>query len=245
MNGLSDNKGNGMFEMYLKDPNFLIDVFHNIRAGLMVIDIDGRIVYFNKAAEEITGFSAEEVKGQQCATLMTRHCMALNTGICAVSNKQVKMKCVLFRQGALYNRKCRMRARDGRAVYLLRNASVLRDHYGDIIGAVESMTDISSLYMNDIEIEGSKFDNYDRAITDLYCPEHCQTGLERDVPFDPDLSLPDVEKKMIEEALRKANGTMTAAAKLLSISYDTLRYRMRKFGIKSRKQRREEFVEKS
>jgi len=46
------------------------------------------------------------------------------------------------------------------------------------------------------------------------------------------MSLFDVEKKMIQDTLVKAGGNMTRAAKLLNISYDTLRYRMKKYGIK-------------
>jgi two-component system response regulator AtoC len=49
---------------------------------------------------------------------------------------------------------------------------------------------------------------------------------------DAPMSLNDVEKKMIQDAIRKSNGNMTKAAKLLNITYDTLRYRMKKFDIR-------------
>lgn len=161
------------------------------------------------------------------------------------------MKCDLFRQGAIYNKKCRIRARGGRPVYLLKNGSVLRDPDGEIIGAMESMTDVTSLYMKEMELECPKQDADNVVIADLHCPQHCQTALGPAVPVEqasplvgPYLSLFTVEKKMIEEALSKANGNMTAAAKILGISYDALRYRMKKFGIKVRKQRRAKSAEK-
>jgi DNA-binding NtrC family response regulator len=47
-------------------------------------------------------------------------------------------------------------------------------------------------------------------------------------------SLGDIEKNLIREALKKAKGNTAAASKLLDISYETLRYRMKKFGIKKR-----------
>ena len=54
------------------------------------------------------------------------------------------------------NKKCRIRSSDGRAVYLLKNATVLKDEKGEMIGAVESMTDITSLYMKEMELEELK-----------------------------------------------------------------------------------------
>lgn len=75
--------------------------------------------------------------------------------------------------------------------------------------------------------------------SDTIRPEHILARLELPNPLeqiasflDSDLSLGDVEEKLIRETLKKTRGNMTKAAKLLSISYDTLRYRMKKFGIK-------------
>jgi two-component system, NtrC family, response regulator AtoC len=50
-------------------------------------------------------------------------------------------------------------------------------------------------------------------------------------PPDGDESLPHRERSMIEQALREADGNQTQAAKKLGISRDTLRYRLKKFGI--------------
>jgi two-component system response regulator AtoC len=46
------------------------------------------------------------------------------------------------------------------------------------------------------------------------------------------MSLHDAEKRMIQDAINKSDGNMTKAAKLLNISYDALRYRMKKYDIK-------------
>lgn len=43
----------------------------------------------------------------------------------------------------------------------------------------------------------------------------------------------DIEKAHIREALVNAKGSMTGAARLLGVSYETLRYRMKKFGIQA------------
>ncbi len=46
------------------------------------------------------------------------------------------------------------------------------------------------------------------------------------------ISLDEVEKDLIIQALEKAGNNRTLAAKLLSLSYDTLRYQIKKFGLK-------------
>ena len=56
------------------------------------------------------------------------------------------------------------------------------------------------------------------------------TGLS--LPFDGSLSLDDMEKKIIGEALERSDNNVTAAARLLGTSRETLRYRVNKYGFK-------------
>ena len=44
-------------------------------------------------------------------------------------------------------------------------------------------------------------------------------------------SLEEVERALVELALQQANGNQTHAAKLLDISRDALRYKLKKFGL--------------
>jgi two-component system, NtrC family, response regulator HydG len=133
----------------LKDPKFLLDVFETMRDGVMVVDINGNILFLNKAAEQITGYHKEELIGKPCMTLDSDTCVILTE-----AGRQ--MSCDLFETGSVCNKRCRMRSRDGRSVYLLKNAVVLRDDNGEVIGAVETITDITSLYMKEIELEELK-----------------------------------------------------------------------------------------
>jgi two-component system sensor histidine kinase PilS (NtrC family) len=41
------------------------DILHHMRSGLMTVDNSGRIIYFNKTAEEILGYKGEDIKGQK------------------------------------------------------------------------------------------------------------------------------------------------------------------------------------
>jgi transcriptional regulator with PAS, ATPase and Fis domain len=48
------------------------------------------------------------------------------------------------------------------------------------------------------------------------------------------LSLEEMEKEMLKVALREANGNQSQAAKLLKITRDTLRYKIKKYGLNSK-----------
>jgi len=52
-----------------------------------------------------------------------------------------------------------------------------------------------------------------------------------DIPSDG-LSLEDNERSLLARALEKTNGNQTQAARLLRITRDTLRYKMKKFNLR-------------
>jgi DNA-binding NtrC family response regulator len=58
-----------------------------------------------------------------------------------------------------------------------------------------------------------------------------QPAAEKFILPDAGISLEDVEKDLILQALEKADNNKTQAAKLLNISYDTLRYQVKKYGL--------------
>ena len=66
---------NDTLEKLLRNPQFLPEVFETMRDGLMVVDIDGNILLFNKAAEQITGYRKEDVLGKQCTILDSDTCV--------------------------------------------------------------------------------------------------------------------------------------------------------------------------
>lgn len=84
------------------------------------------------------------------------------------------------------------------------------------------------------------------ANTELIGIEHLPLELsaERDLPFverrknprlilpEKGISLDDVEKDLIRQALNRADNNQTKAAKLLNMSYDTLRYQIKKYNLK-------------
>jgi len=45
------------------------------------------------------------------------------------------------------------------------------------------------------------------------------------------LSIEDLERSLLQQALKRTNHNKAQAAKLLHMSYDTLRYQVKKFGL--------------
>jgi PAS domain S-box-containing protein len=120
-----------------------------MRDGLMVLDNEGTIKLFNRAAEEMTGYSKDEVVGKKCTLFDCDNCM-----LSKVDGEEADFQS--HGAGPLYNKECRITAGDGRSVRLLKNAVILRDEDGKQVGTVESMTDITSIYKREMELQELK-----------------------------------------------------------------------------------------
>jgi PAS domain S-box-containing protein len=121
-------------------------VVNTIQDGVMIVDTDGTIVSVNKALENITGYSNNELIGKPCTIF--------NCNICEIAREGKGEKwCSLFRTGAVSKRKCALMKKDGVYIHVLKNASLLHDSNGQVMGAVETMTDITELIEKDTQIE--------------------------------------------------------------------------------------------
>jgi len=115
-------------------------VIDTLNDALMIISKEGRVLAANRSFEEMTGYTAEEITGQSCRLLR-----------CDACEKVIKDDgsgwCTLFEQPGADIRKCRCEIvrKDGTSMLALKNASVLYDEDGAMLGAVETLTDISEL----------------------------------------------------------------------------------------------------
>ncbi len=116
--------------------------------ALLIISKDGRILSVNHSFEEMTGFSAEEVSGRPCTLL---ECQACEMAI----NNHGEGWCKLFEPEQPEMRRCRctIKKKDGTFFPALKNASVLRDDDGAVLGAVETLTDLSEVDRLDRKVE--------------------------------------------------------------------------------------------
>ena len=120
-------------------------IVDTLQDGLVVVDSGGNIVFVNPAAEKLTGYSAEELIGSNCRELNCTGCDVYNQGV-------GEKWCKLFIKGESRAKKCVIVRKDGRAVQIIKNASVLKDSDGRVIGAVETFTDMSEIVSQQQEI---------------------------------------------------------------------------------------------
>jgi two-component system response regulator HydG len=125
-----------------EDSQYWKTVIDSISDGLMIVAPHGMIVAVNKAMERITGYSKSELLGQSC--------MRLDCDICPSVRAGGKDKyCALFKQGRISRHKISLRKKDGSLTYVYKNAVVLRDSTGSVIGGVGTFTDLSELVAKD------------------------------------------------------------------------------------------------
>jgi len=105
--------------------------------GLFIVDPDSRIIYWNKAVERMTGYPADEIIGQ--------HCSILKGSTCTGEPLATGERCNILESDCINNRLCRIRRKDGSQVEILKNVSLLYDSTGELVGAIESVTDIGVL----------------------------------------------------------------------------------------------------
>lgn len=121
-------------------------VVNTIQDGIMIVTPDGKIVSVNEGLVNMTGYSREELIGASCTILGCSSC-ELARGIPECH------WCVMFKKGELRKQQCALMRKDGSRVPVVKNASVLKDRDGEIIGAVETMTDISDLVDKEEQLE--------------------------------------------------------------------------------------------
>ncbi len=113
-------------------------VIDTMEEGLMLVDPDGRILFVNRAFESLLGYTNAELRGKSCEIFQCDRCFT------ARADGRDKY-CALFKKGEVHRSECIFRRRDGRPLHLLKNATVIRDEVGRIIGGVETLTDLSQV----------------------------------------------------------------------------------------------------
>ncbi len=125
--------------------SFWETIVNTLHDGLLVVDTRGTILNVNPAAEKLTGYSAEELVGQNCRILNCSGCQIFGRGA-------GKDWCGLYVNKRIRAKKCTITDKSGRALFVMKNATVLKDDHGRVVGAIETLTDISEVVRQQQEI---------------------------------------------------------------------------------------------
>lgn len=132
------------------------NILQTTPSAVFTVDTDRIITSWNKMAESITGYSADAIIGQSC--------MILGSNACAHS-------CNLFNPnrapGPILNQQCDLIDFYGNRKYILKNADLLYNESGEVIGGIESFVDQSEVVKitNDLVLAKEKAEESDRLKT--------------------------------------------------------------------------------
>ena len=111
-------------------------IIESVQDGLIIVDAKGTFIAANHSAQLITGYSEDQLIGRSCRLLNCTGCELKGKGI-------GKDWCSLFSAGLVRDKKCMITAANKQIIPIVKTATVLFDDNGKIMGAVETLKDIS------------------------------------------------------------------------------------------------------
>ena len=115
--------------------HFFNVILDSVADGVFTINEKGEITFFNRAAEEITGFTKEEALGHNCFDIFRANICQTN---CALKQTVNTGKEIINLPINIINK-------DGKEIPVSISTAVLRDEKGKIIGGVETFRDLSAI----------------------------------------------------------------------------------------------------
>lgn len=131
------------------ETDFYERILKNLHGGLYFVDRNRIITYWNKAAEQISGYTSDEVVGKSCSDNLLIHidsdgdslCMGMCPLAASIEDGQP-------REAEVY-----MHHKDGHRIPVSVRVSPLTDKQGKIIGGVELFVDISNQAANELRVK--------------------------------------------------------------------------------------------
>ncbi len=108
-------------------------IFDSITEGVFTTDHDCRITSFNRAAEQMTGFTRQQAVGRYCFDIF-------RTEICQT---RCALRHTLANGKPISDVRVTIMARDGRPLPISVSTTILRDKRGEVVGGVEFFRDLS------------------------------------------------------------------------------------------------------
>jgi len=113
----------------------LMTIVNSISDGVLAVDREMRITFFNKAAEKITGSNRDEVTGRRCWEVF-------RTNVC---EKDCPLRQTFKTGKPVINKYVCSTNADGRRIPISISTALLKDKNGSIIGGVETFRDLTQV----------------------------------------------------------------------------------------------------
>ena len=139
----------------------LNDIINFLPDATFVIDSEGRVITWNRAMEEMTGVKAGNMLGKgnyeyALAFYQARRPMLINLVLEPDSEIEKKYTGGVQRQGTMLITETELHRPDGTGVILAARALPIREENGTVIGAIESIRDITSRKKAEIALKISE-----------------------------------------------------------------------------------------
>jgi two-component system response regulator HydG len=122
----------------IQNNEFVKMLLESIGDGVFSLDTQGRIISWNPAMEQISGYVTKEAIGRGCRILGFSQCFGKD---CPTDFTE----CGIFKKGKIEPTECLLHHKDGHAVPVIKTVRVIKKENGSIIGIVEAVTDLTEL----------------------------------------------------------------------------------------------------
>jgi len=123
---------------------FQAQILQNIRDAVQVTDLEGQIIYWNKGAEAVFGYTAAEMVGHTPARLYPDQAPA-----------QLAADLQKILAGQTYHREWSGRHKDGATIWVDTTATVMRNQAGEVTGVINTSKDITDRKQLETELRAS------------------------------------------------------------------------------------------
>ncbi len=139
---------------YILEKGTIFDyVLNGITDGVYIVDKNRRIIFWNKGAEEITGYKIDEVLGYRCSEDILNHNNENGIPLCQLGCPLVKS----LNFGEVIKMKVYPLLKNGKRIPVMSHISPIKDGEGNVIAAIEVFRDISK--EEDLRILQEKFNS--------------------------------------------------------------------------------------
>ncbi len=176
-------------------------ILENISDGVVIFDNDQRIIFFNRAAEEITGIARIKAIGQPCWKLF--HCNKYEKG-CATQKTFATNTPIRYTYATILNS-------SGDQIPVKISTILLRNQHNEVIGCAETLQDLRGLEKKPVKAVSS--------------------SLVHITSFDINMAVQATETESILSALKRNNYNRKAAAQDLGLHKSTFFRKIKQLGI--------------
>lgn len=135
--------------MNIENEKLYLEIINNLCDGVYFVDLERRITFWNKAAEDITGYKKEEIIGQCCQSNLLNHIDKDGRQLCLFG-------CPLYAtmiDGHQRKDTVFLRHKDGNRIPVFVNIFPIKGNDGELVGAIEIFTPNSPVVYDDNLIE--------------------------------------------------------------------------------------------